>query len=103
MDRIGSRKPVKWYLREWRKHLHLTQGQVAERVETAVAVVSQLETGQRQMNDKWISAFSDAFSIDPVDLLRDPTAPTIADLLRQASPDDQARIIDFARRLTRVA
>lgn len=96
---VGS--PVRWYLREWRKHLHLTQGQVAERIGTAVAVVSQLETGHRQMNDKWVAAFAGTFDIEHSDLLRPPDAlpnlriveeQRLASMWEEASPEDRERI-----------
>ena len=103
MDRIGKRQPVKWYLREWRKHLHLTQGQVAERVETAIAVVSQLENGQRQMNDKWISAFADAFGVDHGDLLRPPGAPTMDELLKAVPAADREVVRQILNRFIKAA
>lgn len=88
MDRIGRKTPIKWYIREWREYLQLTQEQVAERCETNKGQISKLERGDQRMNDHWIAAFSHAYGISPGDLLRDPLAPSINDLLRGASPSE---------------
>jgi transcriptional regulator with XRE-family HTH domain len=103
MERIGPKKPVRWYLKEWRKFRGLTQMVVAERLETTHSVISELESGARRMNDDWMAGFAFAYGIEPADLLRDPNAPTVADLLRSAPREDQERIIDFIKRLTRAA
>ena len=92
MDRIGPRAPLHWYLKEWREHLGLTQERVAERLGTNKGQVSKLERGEQRMNDNWIAGFADAIGIDPADLLRDPKAPTISDLLRGATPDQVEQI-----------
>lgn len=103
MDRIGGRTPVKWYVREWRESRGLTQDAVASRLDTDKSVISQLENGKRRMNDGWIAGFSFAFAIEPSDLLRDPNAPTLEDLLKGATAKDREMIVDFIKRLTQAA
>lgn len=92
MDRIGQSGPLRWYLREWREHLDLTQDRVAERLGTNKGQISKLERGEQRMNDSWIAGFSEALGVDPADLLRDPKAPTLSDLLRGATPDQMEKI-----------
>lgn len=96
MDKIGQKRPLKWFLREWRKHKSLTLDQVAERVDTNRGQVSKLERGELRMNDDWIAKFAFAFAIEPADLLRDPAAPTRDELLRNATPEQAQQIRDFA-------
>jgi DNA-binding XRE family transcriptional regulator len=48
-----------WRLAEMRKHRHLTQAQVAKRMEVSVARVSQIEKGDvstRDVLDRYVSA-----------------------------------------------
>ena len=87
MDRIGSRKPIRWFLKEWRKHRGLTLQQVAARLETSPSVLSDLENSKSRMNDDWIAGFAWAYQVEPSDLLRDPAMPTRDDLLSMGTPD----------------
>ena len=103
MDKIGRSTPVRWYVREWREKRGLTQDALASRLETDKSVISQLENGKRRMNDGWIAVFSFAFGIEPSDLLRDPNAPTLEELLSNASPADRLMVVEFIKRLTRAA
>ena len=103
MDKIGGRTPVRWYVREWREKRGLTQDALALRLDTDKSVISQLENGKRRMNDGWIAGFAFAFGIEPGDLLRDPNAPTLDELLSKASPADRLMIVDFIKRLTQAA
>ena len=48
----GARPPN--FLRAWREHRHLTQGQLAEMVGTTGSVISLLESGARGLGDKWL-------------------------------------------------
>jgi len=92
MKRIGPKKPVHWHLLAWRKHLGLTQEQVAERMETNKGQVAKLESGKQRMNDRWIAAFADAYGISQARLLMHPEAPTVDDLLRNATPDELIQV-----------
>ena len=87
MDRIGPRKPIRWFLKEWRKHRRLTLQQVAARLETSPSVLSDLENGKSRMNDDWIAGFAWAYQVEPSDLLRDPAMPTRDELLSMGTPD----------------
>jgi transcriptional regulator with XRE-family HTH domain len=87
MDRIGPRKPIRWFLREWRKHRRLTLQQVAARLDTSPSVLSDLENGKSRMNDDWIAGFAWAYQVEPSDLLRDPAMPTRDELLSMGTPE----------------
>lgn len=92
MKRIGPKKPVYWYLREWRDHFGLTQEQVAERMDTNKGQVAKLENRKQRMNDRWIAAYAHAFGIPQARLLTHPDAPTVDDLLRDATPDELTQV-----------
>lgn len=87
MDRIGPKQPIRWYLKEWRKHRKLTLQQVAARLETSPSVLSDLENGKSRMNDDWMAGLAWAYQIEPVDLLKDPAMPTRDELLAMGTPD----------------
>jgi DNA-binding Xre family transcriptional regulator len=87
MDRIGPKQPIRWYLKEWRKHRHLTLQQVADRLDTSPSVLSDLENGKKRINEDWMAGFAWAYQCDPSDLLRDPAMPTRDELLAMGTPD----------------
>jgi DNA-binding XRE family transcriptional regulator len=101
MDRIGPKKAIRWYLKEWRAHLHLTQDQLAERLGTNKGQVSKLETGKQRFNDDWIACCAEALGIEPGDLLRDPKAPDVRTLLLTASPEVRNRALKVLDALLR--
>lgn len=92
MARIGPKKPVRWFLLEWREYKGLTQEQVAERMDTNKGQVQKLENGKQRMNDRWIAGFAHAFDIEPSRLLQHPESPSADELLRQASPEQRRQV-----------
>jgi transcriptional regulator with XRE-family HTH domain len=101
MKRIGSRKPRKVYLKEWRLKRHLTQEQLAQRLETNSENITRWETGSRNMNSAVLADLAYALDIEVPDLFRDPERPTADDLLRELPPglaDNVLAIIDRMRR-----
>lgn len=88
MIKIGNNRAIRWYIKEWRKKLGLTQDQVAERCSTNKGQISKLERGELRMNDTWIAELSHAYDIEPFRLLQHPDRPTADDLLKDASPSD---------------
>ena len=100
MEHVGSRKPIRFYLAEWREHRHLGQDALAERMDTTKATVSKLENGQMQMTGRWMAAAADALGIDPEDLLHHPDRPTPNELLRNASEDQRRLAVDMLKVIT---
>lgn len=101
MEKIGPKSPLRWYLREWRKKKGLSQEQLANRLDTNKGQISKLERGDQRMNDDWIAGLANALDIEPGDLLRDPEAPTLNDLLRSASPEQMQEIRAIAQIMLR--
>ena len=93
IDRIGPRRPIRWYLKEWREKRGLTQEQLADRMETNKGQVSKLERGAQRMNDEWIAGCAFALGVEPGDLLKDPNAPCPHDLLSGATPEQREKAL----------
>lgn len=103
MDRIGSKRPIRWFLREWREKVGLTQEQLAERLETNKGQISKLENSRQRVNDDWLNGYAVALDIEPGDLLRDPERPTIDDLLKGVSEAERDQAISVLRALLKKA
>jgi transcriptional regulator with XRE-family HTH domain len=64
------------YIREWRKHRHLTIDQLAERIGITKSYVSKIENGKRRYDQLFLEAAAEVLNCSPADLIiRDPTAP----------------------------
>lgn len=86
-NRIGSSRPLRHFIHQWRVKCGLTQEQLAERLETSKATISRWETHERDINGAALQAVAEALGLGgPADLLRDPAAPS-ADQLLEGKPD----------------
>lgn len=100
IDRIGSKRPSRLYIREWIKKRSLDQKRIAERMNCEPGTVSKLLNGSMEMTTKWLGLFADALDLSVPELFRDPAAPTRDELLAAGTPDElrQAiRLIQMAR------
>lgn len=97
MPRIGPKRPLKWYLKEWRVHKGLTAERMADRLDTNKGQISKLERGEQRMNDDWIYGYAEALGIEPADLLKPPDAPSVDDLLRGATPEQYEQVRSVIR------
>lgn len=68
MPRKTSKKAAN-HLRAWREFRRMSQAQLAEKVGTADNVISLLESGQRQLSDKWLRRLAPALGTTPGFLL----------------------------------
>lgn len=55
----------RFYLRELRQALGLTQEEVAEAVDATKGQISQLETGHTQYNESWINRLCEGLGVEP--------------------------------------
>lgn len=88
------------YLKEWRKHRHLTQDQVVDRLAafddpllpTTAASLSRIENGKQIYTQRTLEALADIYNCEPHELLgRNPFKEgQVIDLLARLS-DSQAR------------
>lgn len=95
--RIGSTRPLRLYVAEWREHKRLTQQQLADRLGTSDVTVSRWETKKRKPDLYAQAAIAHALGIEPIDLLRRPDQPS-ADALLRGQPQE---IVDQAMKLIR--
>lgn len=87
--RIGPKKPIRFYLAEWRTKRHLTQEQLAERVGTTKATISRWENQERDVGGRVLAALADALNLEVPDLYRDPEMPSADALMRNARQEDK--------------
>ena len=82
VTRIGPKRPPKLFIAEWREHRHLTQQQLADRIDSTKSSVSRWESGARDITVNALSAIADALDCIVPDLYRSPDRPSADDLLR---------------------
>ena len=97
------------YLKEWRKHKHLTQKQVVDRLAlhedpnlpSTEASLSRLENGKQVYGQRVLEALADIYGCEPDELLgRDPTKEgKVIDMVRRLDEKRQAQIAAFIRAL----
>lgn len=109
---MGTRRPIKLqtrrrhFIKEWRKFRGLTQQQLADRVETVVSGISQLESGKQGYSQAMLEALASALSCEPWDLLNvDPgkegDVVDLTRLLKNATPEQKAEAIGYVKGLLR--
>lgn len=87
-------------LQAWRKFRHLTQEELAEKVGTTKAVISNLETGARGLSDKWLRRLAPALDTSPGYLMdHDPNElPTnVLDVWAAIPEDERPRALDMLK------
>ncbi len=81
------------YVKEWRKHRHLTQERLAERTPFSIGAISQLETGRTGYTQPMLEALAAALNCEPGDLIsRDPRKDGTVVQLFNDLPEDKQRI-----------
>lgn len=95
VTRIGRKKPLKHFIREWMKHRGLNQARIAERLEVETGTVSKLLNGKLRLSDIWLVGFAEALNVDVPDLFRDPNRPTQNELLEGLSEEDTRKVISI--------
>lgn len=93
------------FIREWRKHRHLTLEQLSSRLEElgqadlGPPALSMLERGQRAYTQQSLEAIANALSTDVASLLmRDPSDPeAIWSVWEHAKPGERKMIVDIAK------
>lgn len=94
-------------LRAWRKHLGMTQEEVAQRLSTDKGTVSKLERGRQRLTDDWLQAFARAYDVKAKRLYDAPPGgdgSPIDELLAIVEPAPeqlQRQILEVARTLVK--
>ncbi|MBV9994513.1 MAG: helix-turn-helix transcriptional regulator [Caulobacteraceae bacterium] len=78
------------HLRAWREEFGLKQTELAQRMGVHSSVVSELESGRKQLSDKWLRRIAPALGIQPGFLLFDPQDANM-EIVRAAMDVDPAQ------------
>ena len=91
------------YIREWRQHRGFSQEQLASRLDTSVASISRIESGQQPYTQDTLEALAEALQTDVASLLmRNPKdEEAIWSLWDRAKPGERRMIEDIARTVTK--
>ncbi len=104
----AKRELRRHFMKEWREFRGLTQEQAAARFDMDRTNLSKIERMKVPFDQPLLEMAADAYRCDPADIImRNPLiqgAPwSLQDSLRQASPEDQARIQTVVEALLRKA
>lgn len=96
--------PVRHYLKQWRNHRHLTQDQLADRVDVSRGLIAQYETGRTKIPEDMVYALANALQCESWDLFRvnpekEGDLIDITDELRGLSPSDRSEALGYIRGL----
>jgi transcriptional regulator with XRE-family HTH domain len=97
--RIGSKRPFRVFLREWRDYRGLTQEQVADRIGTTKSSVSRWESSNRVPTLTVMAAYAEALDIELFQIFHDPARPSIDDLLNGASDQQRKTATELVKTL----
>ncbi len=91
-------------LKKARKDKHLTQEQLAEKIDVSIAFLSRVERGSSQINLKRLSQICQILEVTEGDILNGASSKStkylnseFADLLKNCSSEKQKLIYDIAR------
>lgn len=91
-------------LKKARKDKHLTQEQLAEKIDVSIAFLSRIERGSSQINLKRLSQICQILEVTEGDILNGASSKStkylnseFADLLKNCSSEKQKLIYDIAR------
>lgn len=77
------------FIKEWRKHRHLTLERIAERIGVTAGALSQLERGDVGYTQPMLEALADALQCNPADLISRPPGPaTTLQVVWDAIPEE---------------
>ncbi len=91
-------------LKKARKEKHLTQEQLAEKIDVSIAFLSRIERGSSQINLKRLSQICDILEITEGDILNGTSSKSakyldfeFSNLLKDCSAEKQKLIYDIAK------
>ena len=91
-------------LKRARKDKHLTQEQLAEKIDVSIAFLSRIERGSSQINLKRLSQICEILDVTEGDILNGASSKSakyldseFANLLKNCSSDKQKLIYDIAK------
>jgi transcriptional regulator with XRE-family HTH domain len=111
--RIGSSKPLKHYVREWRLARGLTQDQLADRIDSYKGQISNWENDKRGISRGMEPVLVEALGLEsredlyrhpdqpsPAELLRDPAIHGVAVIMKDGDDHMKAQLLEMAKILS---
>jgi transcriptional regulator with XRE-family HTH domain len=101
-----KRKPVRHFIRSWRKHRGYTLEQLAEMIGVTHGALSQLERGAINYTQPMLEALAEALACEPADLImRDPASEiwSIYDTLEKLPKEDREQVERIVQTFRRVS
>ena len=103
---VPKKKPVRHFIRAWRKHRGYTLEQLAEMVGVTHGALSQLERGDVNYTQPMLEALAEALSCEPADLImRDPNSEvwSIYDTLKALPSSERETVERMVKSLRRAS
>lgn len=93
------------FLKAWRSHADLTQGQVAEQIGYERSYYSRIENGKRGYDQEILEKLAVVYRCEPADLIaRNPkNTENLWAIVRRLKPADLVRLTEIARTLEGVS
>jgi len=99
VTRIHKTVARRLFLKEWREYVGLSPEQVAGRLGIERESVYRWEREPRRVNPDKQAAYAEALGIEPGDLWRVPSQPSLDSLMKGQAQDVQDMAADIVRRL----
>ena len=93
------------YIREWRTHAGLTQGQVAEAIGYERSYYSRIENNKRGYDQEILERLAKLYACSPAEIIaRKPDAAAqLWEIVRRLNARDLLRLTEIARTLEQVS
>lgn len=106
--RKPKQKLRRTFLREWRMYRNLNQEQAADRLNMDRSNLSRVERGEVPYSQALLEAAAVAYNCEPWDLLnvnplKEGEVVDFMAIMKQASPEERAEILGYARGRLRAA
>ena len=103
-DMDDETAPKPHYLKEWRKHRHMTQEQLAEAVGTSKSQISELERYNLQLSPKWLRRLAPVLEVQPghiIDVNPEEANTDVIDIWSRIPERDREQAARVLRSFTR--
>lgn len=97
--RIGQRRKAHLYVKEWMDHRGLSDEAVANRLGVARETIWRWRTEQHRLNPEKLAALASALSMEPEELFRPPSQPSLDAIVKDAPEELRNTAADIVRRL----
>lgn len=99
VSRIGNKRRLHLYVREWMEHRGLSDEKVANRLGVARETVYRWRTEQHRLNPEKLAQLAHALDMEPQEFYRPPGQVSIDAMLVGAPDDLRETAVDIVKRL----